>query len=267
MTTGLDKFKKKWGSSIERTKKEGRKAAEGHMLKQIADKKKAEESFHDKAEKYIKENNIPVPEDEQYTIITESFLNKMTKDIEEKAEMEMTKQIEQLIANMENRIVEKLMGEKIKLAEIELKKLELQVELARIESAKMMNEPVEFELTPFSMEGKVEEVEDTEGKLEEVEEPKKKRTGKVIIPPIKSPVPDEYTTTRGVNWKAIKSEGKFLDVMYQVVKHAAEHGINVANGKEFKEFSKITNGAYQQYMLENKGTKGAWKALMVEFGL
>lgn len=65
-----------------------------------------------------------------------------------------------------------------------------------------------------------------------------------------------------INWKAVEAAGLFETTIIDIVLHAMEYGVNVANGSDFKEFSNTCNGAYQQFMLRNKGTKGAWKAFI-----
>jgi hypothetical protein len=202
-------------------------------------------------------------------------------------------------------VLEEVKGADLKLQEARNRELELKLAIMeaelKLEMARM--NPLTGKVEEVSVEGKVEEV--VENPVAHVEaqftEKPKRRVGrprKVVSPTIEelsefgssvplvspdvftkliedglshvpkdAPIPAEYFTHRGIDWKRIKEEGKFVSMIAEIVKHAAAHGVNVANGKEFKEFSKVTNGAYQQYAMENKGVKGAWKALITEIGV
>lgn len=315
MATGLDKFKKKWGASIERTKKEGRKAAEGHLLKAMADKKEATMSTEEKAMQYFKENNITVPEDEQYTIMTMSFYNKMEQDMRENITAELTtlnteKDEEEMTAEQIKAIVTEVMAAmnenrnnelalQIKLQEAQNDALRMQLELAELAMERHLsgmdnNAPVnaakaqveeQFVEKPKrgrrkgsvnKKKNKVEEVvttvnpalEDIRASVAKINAVNEEVHKAIEEYQVNSLIPTQYIRESGrINWKAIQNDDKFLTIVASIVGDAVERGIDVTNANVFRKSSNIAGAAYQRFMDENKGIRGAWKAFLMELGV
>jgi hypothetical protein len=166
-----------WGKKYEevskKISKKGKLAAEGHHLKQEADKKLATESLEDKMKRTGVENfatgevvdyNKANADDDVWGFMNKSFYNRLiadtTKSIEEKVELEM-------MENFKAMLNEVLDAREVKNRELDLamakettRQLELQLELARLNAA-TPTEPVVFELEsfiPVTTEGKLEEV-------------------------------------------------------------------------------------------------------------
>lgn len=267
MATGLERFQKKWGSAVKRTKKQAKKAVEDRLLREAQERRMMEETPEDRMKREgavnfetneVVDYHEAYHDDEVMGFMTKSFYKKLENDLKINAEVEAMKKMEQLIEGIENRIVEKLMGEKVKLAELEIRKLELQVELARLEAAKTISqEPIEFELTPFIKEEK-----------EVVEKPKKMRKAKVVVAKAESMISTPIRKTRSgysVSWRQAMEKGIFMDAFYNILAFADENGIDVADTEQFRQFHSVCQGAYLHYIKMNSGRKGCWKELAEQY--
>lgn len=181
-----------WGKKYEevskRISKKGKLAAEGHHLKQEADKKAASMTDTD----YMERDGITNIEtgevmtkrsvdetwgDHKWMTMSESFYNKMLipslkesaaaeltteikTNIQKEVEVEMMEQLKAVLNEVLDTRESNKRQDEIRLAELRVKELELQVRLAELQVAA----PVEFELAPFMpvnrLEGKLEEVVD-----------------------------------------------------------------------------------------------------------
>jgi hypothetical protein len=283
-TTGLERFNKKFGSAVKRTKKEAKKAAEGHMLKEMADKKAATMSTEEKAMKYFKENNITVPEDEQYTIMTMSFYNKMeadmkaniTAELKTKMEKEDAEMNAELIKTMAKEMATEMIKEMNKARNTELA-LQIKLQEAQNEALRMQLELAHLAMEKH-LEGKVEEVQEAVNQVEEQFEEKPKRAvrkakaNKVILGKAPEMCVDYTPINKGrggysIAWKKVHESGKFMDVLYSVVLFAIDNEVDVTDTNAFRKFHPVCQGAYMQYTKLNAGNKGCWKALMMEYGV
>lgn len=289
----LDKFSKKWGTSINRTKKENRKAAEGHMLKEMADKKLANETVEETMIRTgvtnfetgeVVDYKTAYADDNVWGFMNKSFYNKLIEDTklqtQEKVEAEMMEQFKAMLNEVLDARESNKRKEEIALAELRIRELELQVELAKLKSS---NEVVEYELTSMipASHGKLEEVIKEHSKavdtildaVEIVEKPKrKKRSAKInkveeVIEIVDGPsTPLRNTQGRmSIAWNKVIADDKLIDTLYHVVLFAADNGVDVRKSTDFKSFSPLCNGAYQQFGRIYKG-RGAWSAQMMEFG-
>jgi hypothetical protein len=195
----------------------------------------------------------------------------------------------QQMASMEDRIVSRLSNDLVRSKELEVRKLELQIELARLEAQKHLalgTAEVEFELTPFMSDAAVAKAQVEEqfeskrrgrkkkdivvlaGKVEEVINPLEGKVEEVI----EHPCQGLYTPLRrgmrglGVDWRAVDDAGLFETVLIDIVLHAREEGANIYKSSKFKNHSKRCNGAYQQFGLRNKGIRTWEEFINQHFG-
>jgi beta-glucosidase-like glycosyl hydrolase len=208
--------------------------------------------------------------------MSQSFYNKMVADIElnakAKAEMEMMEQFKAMLNEVLDARESSKRQEEIKLAELRVRELELQVELAKLQS-----------MVPVTH-GKLEEVIDEHSAAVEkiteaiviTEKPVKKQRKATVKKSIEGKAPvigeDYYPLNKGrsgysIAWKKVIEANQLNTVVYGVIKFALENGVDVRDTNAFRKFHPVCQGAYIQYTKANPGHKGVWKALMEEFGL
>jgi hypothetical protein len=284
-----------WGKKYEevskRMSKKGKLAAEGHHLKQQADKKLATESLEDKMKRTgvtnfeteeVVDYNVANADDDVWGFMNKSFYNKLIADTKLQAEKEVEEMMMEQFKAMLNEVLDaresNKRAEEIKLAELRIRELELQVELAKLQSA-----PVEFELTPMVpvTHGKLEEVIEEHSTavntildaIEVTEKPakkqrkatiKKKGSSRLTLSTICTPL-NKGRSGYSVAWSKVPSdEAGFLNVIIPIVEFAIDNGINVNDTNEFRKFHPVCQGAYMQYTKKYPGQKGVWKAFIAE---
>lgn len=115
-------------------------------------------------------------------------------------------------------------------------------------------EPVEFELTSF------------DSHKEEEMSALAKASASLVIK--EHEVVDSIPrTAKGINWSYIQENDLVRDVMFNLLAIAEDEGVDISVGKQFKSHGTDFNGAYQRFMIINKGTQGAWKSLVEAYQL
>lgn len=201
-------------------------AAEGHMLKQQEMQREAEKD----------QKTLDQMVDQAFNLIGNMFVNSMDRNKSE------------IVSEIKGYIDAKMQSDAVRLAELEVEKLKLQVELARIQSG---------------MQGKVEEVivPETHGKLEEIVEESKEIVNAQFAPAmdLNLSTPIRYGR-RGltVAWKEVDKAGLFETLLVDMIIYAVEQGVDPSKSADFKKLGSTFNGAYQQFGLRYKGIM-VWK--------
>lgn len=270
-----------WGKKYEevskKISKKGKLAAEGHHLKQQADKKLATESLEETMIRTGVENfetgevidyKIAYADDNVWGFMNKSFYNKLITDTKSNTQKEVEEEMMEQFKVMLNEVLDvresNKRQEEIQLAELRIKELELQIRLAELNRT-AISAPVEFELAPFipTTHGKLEEVMEEHAAavqmitevLEVTEKPAKKtrraklrnKVEEVVISDGPS-TPIRYLDGRcTIAWKKVIKADRFDETMIAVLNFAIELGVDITKANQFKKFSPFFNGAYQQF--------------------
>jgi hypothetical protein len=280
-----------WGKKYEevskRISKKGKLAEEGHHLKQQADKKLATESLEEKMIRTgvvnfetneVVDYKVANADDDVWGFMNKSFFNKLVEDTkqntQEKVEAEMMEQFEAMLNKVLDARESTKRADEIRLAELRVRELELQVELAKLQSNETM--------VPVTH-GKLEEViEEHSAAVDTIlntvvvtEKPaKKKRVGTK-----KNKVEEVVSLQDGwsvpirkgrsgysVAWKQVIEQDRLVSTVSGVVKWAKEQGANIHDTNAFRKFHPVCQGAYIQVTKAHPG-KGSWESLLNELGL
>jgi hypothetical protein len=279
---------KNWGKKYEevskRISKKGKLAEEAIHMQETEMKKVANETVEEKMIRTGVENfetgevvsyKVANADDNVWGFMNKSFYNKLVEDTkqntQEKVEAEMMEQFEAML----NKVLDAREGikraDEIKLAELRVRELELQVELAKLQSNETM--------VPVTH-GKLEEVIDEHSAAVDTilnavvvtEKPKRrKRIAKLNkveelpIGAISTPL-NKGKSGYSVAWsKVVNDHSVFMDIVCTIVDFAIEAGIDVGDTNAFRKFHPVCQGAYMQYTKKYPGNKGCWKAFISKY--
>lgn len=251
---------------------------EGKKIKEMTEERAASMSPSEKLQQVIRENNIPMAD--EWLAVDVNFFELTYNQTIEKAEMGMMNKLQEMMTGMEDRIVGRLESNEVRLAELRVQELELQLELARLQApvvnvmaapaqGKTMSTGVTEIADPDSPEGMYEEIvgEFRLGKVGEVQSTGVTEDTDIMSQLIGLATPitrNRKAPVYTVKWSALDEEG-FMAVIFSIVQYAIDNGVDVSKGNKFKTFSSITNGAYQQFQIRNRGTEGAWASFINEY--
>lgn len=272
-----------------------KKNREGVIISNMTEERLSSITPAEKIEHYLKENNLPIVED--WVPCTSGFIALVEengfKSGYESAKVELqnnkTEENEEMNYELVKAAVKEVMegartkelGLEIRLQEARNRELELKLELSRTTSTEGKITEIQSvedklialfgdEAAAWLRKGKIQEIEEPvkptrRGRRTEVEVEVVKSNGVVV----KQDAPIRYSTplrnAKGrltVDWKTSISKGIFESVLLDIVIYAQENGVDIANVSQFKSFNSLANGAYQQYVIANKGIKGAWKTFI-----
>lgn len=225
--------------------------AEGIRLIQEVKRKAANRNHYAEIQRLYRENNI-VYNDVGTFIEHEAlifFLNQAKEEGRKEAEQQFKAQMEdEDMLNLE--IVKKAVEETMNGAKT--RELEMAIQL---EQLKKENLQLELELLKARQ-----EVSATSTEVQQQEEEKSKASEVGLLNYEATPI--TYRKGLGVNWRMCAKLGITDEVIGHMVLTAKESGIDPSKGNAFRAINPVFSGAYQTFMRQRKGEKGAWKAFV-----